>query len=319
MQSLPEQPGAGNSAHPESVLAAGGRGDKLAPVTPQEFFTELTVNAPGLQCIVTTGRDGAPNDHAWPRSEEPFGEWAAQRAHEREPAYFSPALFAGENVSRYAGRTKNNVVALPGFWLDIEASAEKFAKPGGADAGYADGRSAGVALKKFVHKTGLYPSFVVLTGSGGMHLYFLVNRPISQIEFFPRAKALVGLCAAQGFKIDAQCTTDAARIMRAPGSLHQSTGTAAHAARWRVERYALDVFDALVRYAPDATCTSAGGVEERRFDASINADVVGEYPKFSYVEALEALRREASSRCARRARYALPGMGAGTARRCAVG
>lgn len=305
MQSLPELPEADNSAHHESVLAAGGKVGKLVPVTAQEFFTELTVNAPGLQCVVTTGREGRPNDHAWPHNDEPFGEWAAQRAHERKPAYFSPAVFTGENVSRYAGRTKNNVVALPGFWIDVEASAEKFAKPGGADAGYADNPPAAVALKKFVHKTGLHPSFVVLTGSGGMHLYFLVDRALSPTEFLPRAKALVALCAAQGFKIDAQCTTDAARIMRAPGSLHQSTGGAVLAARWRVERYALDVFDTLAGYAPGATCTSAGAVEERRFDAPINADIVGEYPKFSYAEASKrcGAMAQAAAHCGRDTPY----------------
>jgi hypothetical protein len=86
--------------------------------------------------IVTNGRNDTPNDCNWNQSGTEFGPWGASKAQGRKPAYFTMAAFIPEKVERFKGRTKSNAAFMRGFWIDIEGSAEKYDKPGGAEGGY---------------------------------------------------------------------------------------------------------------------------------------------------------------------------------------
>jgi hypothetical protein len=265
---------------------------KPVQVTPTEFFRGVAVNHPdAVQAIVTTGRDGTPNDHNWNQSGTEFGPWGASKAQGRKPAYFTMAAFVPEKVERFKGRTKSNAAFMRGFWIDIEGSAEKYDKPGGAEGGYRDGPEVMKAVAAFTQATSMVPNYIVSTGSGGVHLHYVLSEPITPAEYLGRAKSVVLLAKLHGLKIDAQCTTDAARIMRAPGSIHQKTGKEVRAFRWKVEPYALAELDDLTNYTPGVGV--AGGVDvsstNKTYNLAINGDALdmGRLTAFSYKQAAE--------------------------------
>ena len=267
---------------PERVMR-----DKPEPITPLEFFEGVAVNHPaGVQGVATVGRDGSPSDINWGKLSSDTAQWLANKSHERKPAYFTMSAFDPGKVTRFKGRTKNHVVAKRGFWIDIEGSADKFQKPNGPDAGYADGKTAMEAMADFVKATKLTPSFLVLTGSGGIHLHYVLEAPIAPPVWIGPARALVALARKRGFKIDAQCTTDAARIMRAPGSQHQITGKVVRAYRWRLKPYTLEEFDSLTGYVSDtADPLQIQRPSPGKYDLSVNGDALVDHQKFSYVQA----------------------------------
>jgi hypothetical protein len=263
---------------------------KPVRIIPVECFQGLAVNHPdGVQAIVTAGPSGAPNAHDWPKPGADFAAYGAAKAKDRKPAYFSMSAFNPDGVSRWKGREAGNVVAVGGFWIDIEGSAEKYAKPGGPAGGYPDGPAVIKAVGAFTRAVAITPNFLVSTGSGGVHLHYVLSEPITPAEWLGRAKALVTLAVKHGLKIDAQCTTDAARIMRAPGSLHQKTGKPVQAFRWRPEPYTLDEWDRLTYYEPGADVGMGFDAlrTSKKYDLAINGDVVEgtSYPDYSYPRA----------------------------------
>lgn len=255
-----------------------------------EFYDFVQVgHTEAIQGFVFAGRTGQPNDHLWNARKMDFGPWSAEKVKGRKPAYLIMSAFTAGHVDRWLGRSKENVVAIRGFWIDIEGSLEKYEKPGGEDGGYPDGKAAIAGGVKFVEATGLFPNFLVLTGSGGIHLHFVLDKAITLDAWMKRAKALVAMAQKHGLKIDAQCTTDPARIMRAPGSIHQKTGREVTAHQWRPEPYTLEEWDRLAGCVPGADAVIdiavAPGYSVPRLN--VNGDILGDYPKFSYKLAAE--------------------------------
>lgn len=262
------------------------RSRKTEQVPPAEFYDGVAVGHPkAAQALVFAGRDDTPNDHLWNVNGAAFGPWAADKADKRKPAYLTMAGFVPGAVGRWSGRKAENVVALRGFWFDIEGSAEKYARD--PDGGYPDAKAVLGAVGAFSKATGLIANYLVLTGSGGAHLHYVLSDPITPAEWLGRARSLVTLARMHGLKIDAQCTTDAARIMRAPGSIHQKTGVEVVAYRMREERYDLEEWDRLVSYVPGADHAGTGSLKPGRVydNAAINDDVIGDHPEFSYKQA----------------------------------
>lgn len=263
----------------ETLPAAQRTGPVRVP--DETFYKGVAVGHPGgVQAVVTAGRNGDPNDHNWCKPDTDFASRAAEKSKDRKPAYMTMAAFKPDMVSRFGGRSKENAVALRAFCVDIEGSLEK----GGYDGAKAV-LAAVVAFGRAVPS--LVPNFIVLTGSGGAHLYYTLTEPLTVADWLPRSKALVALAVLHGFKIDAQCTTDAARIMRAPGSLHQKTGVAVTAYQWRAERYGQEEWDRLTGYAPGVALAPEMQKPRRGSGPSINGDVLEPHAKFSYLQAAE--------------------------------
>ena len=262
--------------------------ERPRPITPEEFFEGVAVgHLEGVQGVVFAGRGGQPNDHLYCPKGEEFGPWAARKVKDRPPAYFTMAAFAPDAVGRFKGRTVNNVFAVPGFCFDLEGCPEKYGR--NPDGGYPDGKRVMLAVKAFCEATGLWPNYLVLTGNGGVHLHFVLAECIAVHDWLPRARALVELARQNGLKIDAQCTTDAARIMRAPGSIHQKTSKEVTAHQWRREPYTLDGFSRLVDYVPgtDAAVDTAIASMRSGHHSNVNGDILGGHTKFSYSLAAE--------------------------------
>lgn len=272
--------------------------DKPRTVAPQVFYEGTEVAHPeAVQGMVVAGRGGQPNDHDWCPKGEEFGPWSSRKANARKPAFFTMAAYVPDAVSRFQGRSAGNVHVLRGLWADIEGCPEKYQRK--PDGGYADDRAAMTAVTGFCKATGLTPNFLVLTGNGGIHLHYVLRECVDRATWQPRAASLAKLCAQYQFKIDAQCTTDAARIMRAPGSLHQKTGKLVQAVAWRVAPYDLAEFDALVHFTPEVIEASAPAAQwgpALTAGAGVNAEIIDSYPRFSYKQA--AARCGAMSRAA---------------------
>lgn len=248
-----------------------------AELSPAEFFELVAVNQPGaIQGVVFPCGSGKLTNHVWNKRGMPFGDWAAHRVMGRKPAYFTMAAFAPDQVTDFKGRTAANVLALRGFCIDVEGSEAK--------GGYEGERAALKAVREFIKATRMKPNALVKTSSGGVHLHYVLQVPVTVSEWKPRALALVNLAERHGFKIDAQCTKDVARVMRAPGSLHQETGLPVVAQLFRSLPYSLEQFDAFTGYEPSSE--DAAKDKARRYDLAVNGDVIGAtHGQYSYERA----------------------------------
>lgn len=214
----PSDKGRGGVERPQSVEGAALFGATQLPIAGERY-------------AVTLDMRGAPSRHHKPPGGQQYPEWAPRFAAGKLGTYFTPATFAMGSLVGNKGRTAANAIGCNSVWVDIEGSADK--------GGYDGAREVLVAISQFAKATELVPNFMVFTGSGGAHLYWCFDRMLTPDEWRPRAAAVVELCKEHGLKIDAPCTTDIARIMRAPGSVHQKTGKPVQVYRWKEAPYAL--------------------------------------------------------------------------------
>lgn len=254
------------------------RSDRLVEIDPSNFYVG-TGNAEGCRVIVTAGPSGAPNDHQAESLAGAFGDRMAMRSKGRKPAYHTPAIFRTGSVQRFRGRSASNVVAIQSVWVDIEGAPGK--------GGYDNEKAALAALAEFTKATSLTPNYVVRTGGGGFHAYWVLDCPADPETWSTLAAAWTRLAKAKGLLIDQQCTTDAARLMRAPGSLHQKTGLPVRAYSWRGKPYAFEELASKLKElgVENADPVPAPIARLRTDRASINADVLGPRAPYSYQQA----------------------------------
>lgn len=127
--------------------------------------------------------------------------------------------FAVSSFSTTSGRTADNALFSRAFYFDIDAGPEKFAKHG--DKVYPTQGEALAAVMAWCRASSLKPRQVVSSGAG-LHVYFALDRDVPIAEWKPVADGLKNMALAQGLRIDPAVTGDAARVLRAPGTLHHS-------------------------------------------------------------------------------------------------
>ncbi len=263
---------------PKQIDAAAAQAQPRATVLAvAEFFDMVAVGHPtGIQgAVFLPGAEGGAVRHMWNRRGAPFSQWAPDKVTGRCPAYYTLAAFDAAKVTDFKGRSADNVVGLRVIVIDIEGTVAK--------GGYEGPKATAGALKQAVSDGLPVPNVVVPTGSGGLHAYWILDAWVVPEAWLQRAQALRALCAKVGLKIDAQVTTDAARIMRAPGSLHQKTKREVKAVLWRKERYTLAELSEGVGYVPEPVTAPAAVASAAQ---SINADVLeADHKPFSYVKA----------------------------------
>ena len=125
-------------------------------------------------------------------------------------AYFALCSFVDNT-----GRKAANALDAKCIWADIDA--------GKSDSKYKNWEEAWEALVQFSHNTKIPPSIAVRSGKG-LHVYWVFNNQIPCAQWKPIATAFRQLCQEQGLDIDTACTEDKARVLRIPGTLHQSSG-----------------------------------------------------------------------------------------------
>ena len=282
------------------------------PITPQEFFTAVQVGMAGVvQCTVTPVKDGGgPTDHRWCPPGTEFAPFALSKIVGCIAAFFSLGAFNPTNTRRFGGRTVNACELLPGFCLDIDGGPYKWAdataKGKSTEGLYETAKMAWEAAKRFIHASGLVPTFVVKSGSGGLHLYYILAEPVRRDDWQGRAARLVELAIQHGLKIDAPCTTDAARIFRAPGSIHPKSGKVVQAHSLGIAPYTPEKWDKKIGFDP-ATVPQLPALRKRTARAdSINAEVLdNQHQPYSYKQAAQfcGAMRKAAERNGRETPY----------------
>lgn len=118
---------------------------------------------------------------------------------------------------KVAIRLAENAVALNSLFMDIDV---------GKKDGYQTGAEAVTALGKFIEDAKLPKvTAVVQSGSGGLHVYWVLADALTPDEWQPLANGLCNAARQHGMHFDSQVTVDRVRILRVPGTYHWKTGT----------------------------------------------------------------------------------------------
>jgi hypothetical protein len=116
-------------------------------------------------------------------------------------------------VGSYAAANRQDPVAKRCFYLDLDS--KDF---GSIEAALQD-------LTRFVKATGLPPPSIYVHSGRGIHVYWCLDDDIPVEEWLTVARALKAKCKELEFKADPSATTDAARILRCPGTLNRKEQT----------------------------------------------------------------------------------------------
>ena len=129
-------------------------------------------------------------------------------------AYFGLSGFAQREVIDKTGkstfRTQENAITQRCLWADIDV--------GESGAKYPNTQSALQALEDFIRVTGLSQPTVTASGGGGLHAYFPFTEQIDTERWHCMATQLKELAKRHGFRIDPARATDAASVLRVPGT-----------------------------------------------------------------------------------------------------
>lgn len=126
-------------------------------------------------------------------------------------AYFALACFRGN------ARTATGAISLRALFLDIDVGAQKAVE----GKGYATTAEAMQALKDFCLSNELPVPYVVLSGEGGLHVYWPLKDALPVEKWLQYAKGLKNRCSASGLRADHVVTADAARVLRLPGTFNR--------------------------------------------------------------------------------------------------
>jgi hypothetical protein len=114
-----------------------------------------------------------------------------------------------------ASRTHKNIVSFKSLFLDIDV---------GKQGAYATTGDARHALEQFCQTVGLpEPTMLLLSGSGGLHVYWCFDKPVPIENWRPLAGALQAAGLHHKLKFDPQVTIDVARILRVPNTFNHKT------------------------------------------------------------------------------------------------
>jgi hypothetical protein len=158
--------------------------DKPKKINPHAFFKGILVGFPeAVQSVVTWGPSQTPNDHSWSKPGADVAAFMVAKSDGRTPAYFSMGAYDPAKVERWKGRSAANVLHLRGFWIDVDGGPEKWAKATKSNTTvgvYETAEAIKNAVRDWVLDTGLVPSYLVQSGSGGMHLHYVLDAYISR-------------------------------------------------------------------------------------------------------------------------------------------
>ncbi len=115
-----------------------------------------------------------------------------------------------------AHRATENAVKMKSLFIDCDLIDGKTEE--NKDKGYESKTEFVTALAAFLKATGLPKPTIIVSSGGGFHMYWTLLRALTPQEWLPLAYALQEATRRHGFKCDSQCTIDAARVLRVPGT-----------------------------------------------------------------------------------------------------
>ncbi len=180
----------------------------LGPMPEDEktiAFLRMVLPEEGLGHYVVAVKASKGMQHVFLKTINDLGATLFDVDRSGHDCYFALACYR-ENSSRNAA----NATYLKSLRLDIDV--------GKGDGSYASTQDAAVGVAKFCHTASLPRPIIVESGSGGLHVYWPLSRSLPPIEWKPYADGLKRLCTQHGLLADAVCTSDVARVLRAPGT-----------------------------------------------------------------------------------------------------
>lgn len=123
--------------------------------------------------------------------------------------YFALAAFKDSG-----SRTGDNARVIKSLFIDIDIGDKK---------DYKTRADAKQAYAEFVETTGMQELGrpIVVSSGGGFHMYWPFTQEVEIARWKPLAENFKRLCKQEGFNIDWNCTADAARVLRVPGTFNQ--------------------------------------------------------------------------------------------------
>jgi hypothetical protein len=127
------------------------------------------------------------------------------------------AYFALANFKEAGKRTADNAKSLKALFIDIDIGEGK---------DYGDRKEAIAAYESFMETTGFgeLGQPIVVSSGGGFHIYWPFDEEVPVDQWKPVAENFKRLCKQEGFNIDWNCTADAARVLRVPGTFNYKHG-----------------------------------------------------------------------------------------------
>ena len=169
--------------------------------------------------ILSDGRDPIfpGNAHKKVRSALDDATYWARKGH---CVYLAQGVYrtTGPQMGKFprADRTFQNLIGCRSLYIDVDVK----------QGSYQNQREATAALQKFLAVSGLpKPTIIVGSGNGGFHVYWTLSILFDRSEFTTMANKLVAACDAHGLMIDRQCTNDAQRLLRIPGTWNFKNAT----------------------------------------------------------------------------------------------
>jgi Family of unknown function (DUF5906) len=131
---------------------------------------------------------------------------AAEAVNRKAEAYFC----LSRQAQNAGTRTAKNALELKSIWLDIDVKDK--------DDHYETLQEALDALRAFISRYALPLTSAVVRSGGGIHAYWISDRPLLVEEWRAYASGLKALALEFGLRCDAGITTDPARVLRIPGT-----------------------------------------------------------------------------------------------------
>ena len=241
------------------------KGDAYAPA---EFLDSILPHE-GIRFAFTLP-DG--RHHACANDAELIAKATEQDA-QGKTVYFACATYAEPYITGPDGkrrhRVKENVFQVKAVWLDIDCGADKAAK----GAGYRTKKEAAQALKEFCEAAGLpSPTWIVDSGNG-LHVYWGLEKATTREPWEATTGRFKNLCQTLGFLADPSRTSDAASVLRLPGTTNRKdpANPKPVTIKHKGKPTTLEAFDAAVCAAlarlgegkPHEVQGGAEGIEER--------------------------------------------------------
>lgn len=172
---------------------------------PLEFLAAVLPSS-GVYCVAefTT----AKKEHVFVDTIDEMLDAANKFAAENKDAYFALANFrTPEN------RLAENAKSMKSLFMDLDLGGEK---------AYANRQEAIAAFDKFMGETGMAELGLplVVSSGGGFHIYWPFDEEVPIDQWKPVAENFKRLCKQEGLNIDWNCTADAARVLRVPGTFN---------------------------------------------------------------------------------------------------
>ena len=143
--------------------------------------------------------------------------WRLQRPEGFKDMFFCTSMQrdhkTSPNGTRRAAKSGAAALALKSIWVDIDVKA-------GDPKHYHTEAEALKAILLFAKTVGLPDPSAIVRSGGGLHIYWISREALTPQEWLPYAQGLKTLLIANTILADTAITTDAARILRIPGTLN---------------------------------------------------------------------------------------------------